>query len=253
MYVRHEQEVVDQILALAAAGVPKLRIARQLGLAPATVRRWIRRDGVRSTHPPPCRDDWCPMRDGLDPVAYAYMLGIYLGDGHIVRTQRTYRIEVSCDPKYPGIIGEITTMLGRTLPHNKVLHRLRPSVVLVGCYSNHLPCLFPQHGPGLKHLRPIVLTSWQWDIAIKSEPASFVRGLVHSDGWRGVNRVRGANGGRYEYPRYMFSNRSDDIRGLFVEACRELGVNARRMNRWNVSVADAAGVRRLDEFVGPKH
>ena len=36
MYVRHEQEVVDQVLALAAAGVPKLRIARQLGLGPAT-------------------------------------------------------------------------------------------------------------------------------------------------------------------------------------------------------------------------
>jgi hypothetical protein len=97
------------------------------------------------------------------------------------------------------------------------------------------------------------LASWQHRVAIESEPGWFVRGLIHSDGWRGVNRVRGANGRRYEYPRYMFSNRSDDIRQLFVEACGTIGVNARRMNRWNVSVSDAAGVRRLDGFVGPKY
>ena len=37
-------------------------------------------------------------------------------------------------------------------------------------------------------------------------------GLIHSDGWaRGVNKVH-VKGRDYEYPRYQFSNRSDDIR-----------------------------------------
>jgi hypothetical protein len=253
MYVRHEQEVVNHVLELAASGVPKLRIAHAVELSPTTVRRWIQSGGVRVGRPPPCTVDVCPTRDAVDPFAYAYVLGLYLGDGHIVRSQRTYRIEISCDPKYPGIIAEATTMLGRVLPMNRVLTRQRPSVILVGCYSNHLPCLFPQHGPGLKHHRPIVLAPWQREIALGSEAGTFLRGLIHSDGWRGINRVRGANGSRYEYPRYMFSNRSDDIRGLFAEACDAIGVHARRMNQWNLSVADAEGIRRLDRFVGPKY
>ncbi len=51
----------------------------------------------------------------------------------------------------------------------------------------------------------------------------------------------------------MFSNRSNDIRDLFGEACARLGIVSRRMNRWNQSVNDREGVRRLDEIVGPKY
>lgn len=253
MYVRHDQAVVDRVLALAAAGVPKLRIAHDLGLSQATVRRWVATGGARITRPPPCSGASCPVRERVEPTAYAYLLGAYLGDGHIVRSRRTYRIEITCDAKYPGIIDEVASMLGTVLPANKVLRRARPSVVLVGCYSNHLPCLFPQHGHGPKHLRPIALVPWQRTIVIEAQPGAFLRGLVHTDGWRGTNRVRNANGQRYEYPRYQFSNRSDDIRELFAEACRAIGVAARPMNRWNLSVADREGVRRLDEFVGPKY
>ena len=79
-----------------------------------------------------------------------------------------------------------------------------------------------------------------------------MRGLIHSDGWRGMNRVRGANGSPYAYPRYQFSNRSGDIRQLFVRACDALGVQTRRMNAWTISVAHRDSVALLDEFVGPK-
>ncbi|MFI9836970.1 helix-turn-helix domain-containing protein [Nonomuraea sp. NPDC051941] len=51
------------------------------------------------------------------------------------------------------------------------------------------PHLFPQHGPGKKHERPIVLEPWQREI-VSAHPGRFVRGLIHSDGWRGTNRVR---------------------------------------------------------------
>ncbi|UJA19774.1 hypothetical protein HJD18_05805 [Thermoleophilia bacterium SCSIO 60948] len=56
----------------------------------------------------------------------------------------------------------------------------------------------------------------------------------------------------YAYPRYQFSNRSDDIRGLFVWGCDLLGAESRRMNRWTVSVAKRDSVAILDRHVGPK-
>jgi len=49
-------------------------------------------------------------------------------------------------------------------------------------------CLFPQHGPGRKHQRKIELEEWQ-DVILRKFPGDFPRGLFHSDGWRGVNRV----------------------------------------------------------------
>jgi hypothetical protein len=54
------------------------------------------------------------------------------------------------------------------------------------------------------------------------------------------------------YPRYHFSNRSDDILAIFAEACRRLGVACRANNRWELSVARRDSVAKLDEFVGPK-
>src|SRR3954463_7008911 len=56
----------------------------------------------------------------------------------------------------------------------------------------------------------------------------------------------------YEYVRYEFSNRSDDIKRIFCEACDALGVQWRVMNRDSISVARRASVERLDEFIGAK-
>ncbi|PYM91886.1 MAG: hypothetical protein DME04_17370 [Candidatus Rokuibacteriota bacterium] len=36
--------------------------------------------------------------------------------------------------------------------------------MIVNAYSNAWPVLFPQHGPGRKHLRPIILEPWQKSI-----------------------------------------------------------------------------------------
>ena len=112
-------------------------------------------------------------------------------------------------------------------------------------------CLFPQHGPGRKHNRTIALSDWQSQI-VDSAPGSFLRGLIHTDGWRGTNRVH-VKGRDYEYPRYQFSNRSDDIRRLFTDACEKLGVKWRPWTRYHVSVAQRESVAILDLFIGPKY
>lgn len=45
-----------------------------------------------------------------------------------------------------------------------------------------------------------------WQPAIVDEhPQPLIRGLIHSDGWRGLNRVT-VKGREYAYPRYQFSN-----------------------------------------------
>ena len=116
--------------------------------------------------------------------------------------------------------------------------------------SLHWPCLVP-HGAGKKHLRPIVLADWQREIALELHPDRLLRGLIHSDVYRGINRVR--RGGRtYEYPRYLFSNRSIDIQAIFLEACGRLDIDARPNNRWSISVARRDAVEKLDRIAGPK-
>ena len=112
------------------------------------------------------------------------------------------------------------------------------------------PSLLPQHGPGLKHARPIALTEWQLEIT-REHPEPLIRGLIHSDGCRFVNRVRHVEK-VYAYPRYMFSNRSRDIHAIFTTHLDQLGIAWRWSNDHTISVARREAVARLDEFVGPK-
>lgn len=234
-------------------------VAARCGLPTATVSRWCRglipadaaelRDtGVLRPRCPRCgrHDHDVPRSD------YAYLLGIYLGDGCLGRAERSVALRISMDEAYPGIIEEVVAATLAVHGGGRV-GRYRPQgerSVSLSSYSRAWLCWFPQHGPGKKHLRPIVLDAWQQAI-VREYPGRFARGLIHSDGWRGLNRVR-VKGRDYEYPRYQFSNRSDDIRGLFTDALDELGVAWRPWGSFHISVARRRAVALLDEHVGPK-
>jgi hypothetical protein len=133
------------------------------------------------------------------------------------------------------------------MPKNRVLIQQLPyRAVEISSSSKAWPLLFPQHGPGRKHLRKIELAPWQKEIA-KRFPREFLRGLIHSDGCRVLNRVNGN-----DYPRYLFDQVSDDIRGLFCDACDLLGIKY-TFSKWKtVSIARADSVAILDSFIGPK-
>ena len=154
-------------------------------------------------------------------------------------------MRVFCDRRYPDVIGEIAVAMGRVIP-SKVGHVVWSGHVEIHSSSKHWPCLFPQHGPGRKHLRPIRLEPWQQEI-VDRYPKQLLRGLIHSDGWRGNNKI-----GERLYPRYQFTNASEDIRKIFCDACDRLGISWRQMNARNISIARRADVARMDEFVGPK-
>jgi hypothetical protein len=119
--------------------------------------------------------------------------------------------------------------------------------VNVSSYWKGWPCLFPQHGPGRKHERRIVLTRWQEELA-KRWPDELLRGLIHSDGCRFMNTGRG----NWVCPRYSFVQTSDDIRAIFCNACDLLGVHWTKSGERTIYVSCKADVAKLDEFIGPK-
>jgi hypothetical protein len=100
-----------------------------------------------------------------------------------------------------------------------------------------------------------VLEAWQRAI-VDAFPREFVRGLLDSDGCRTVNRFKttlpSGRVAEYAYPRWFFSNRSDDIRGLFCEYCERLGIRWTQSNPRNISVSHRRSVAALDSFVPEK-
>jgi hypothetical protein len=184
------------------------------------------------------------------------LLGMYLGDGHITTEPNgVHRLRITACDDYPDIMRECAQAVAIVMPGRRVGLLRHQGCHDVSCYSNHWPCLFPQHGPGKKHDRPIMLRRWQERIAFDRFPDLILRGLIHSDGCRCTNRVvRPTKAGpkRYEYPRYMFKNESGHIRGIFIEACRRVGVDWRWDGQTQISIARRRSVALLDSFVGPK-
>jgi hypothetical protein len=184
---------------------------------------------------------------------YLYALGMYLGDGHITEIKKlkngnsTYRMRVYQDSRYPEIIARIKTALSTINPHKKVATILHDggSCTVVYTYSNDLVDLFPQHGLGKKHTRKIQLETWQ-DRMIEGNPKPFIKGLIESDGCRFINKV-----GKYRYPSYSFTNKSDDLHLVFSWACKLIGVQTTRSGK-NTFVRKRANVEKLDKFIGPK-
>jgi hypothetical protein len=190
---------------------------------------------------------------------YAYLLGLYLGDGCISRAgakaKDVWKLRIICADAWPGLIKECERAMRSIRPGNSVSIQQKPGCAEVSSCSKHWPCLFPQHGPGRKHMRTIELQAWQRAIVVDS-PEHFARGLFHSDGYRGISRIHRslANSDRwYEYPRYLFTNESGDILRLCGETLDQLGAAWRFSRRNAISVARREAVARLDEFVGPKY
>ncbi|MEU8462809.1 helix-turn-helix domain-containing protein [Streptomyces sp. NPDC029003] len=256
----HSLEVRQTALSLLRGGARNADVARKLDVPLGTIGYWKHVDRVKRGVPVEIRASLlCPRCDGrdLDRAAYAYLLGLYLGDGHVSHyvKHRTPSLVITLDDCWPGIQGEAEAALRAVFPYNATCRVRQSGAHNIKVYFKHLPCLFPQHGPGRKHDRRIVLESWQQEI-VDAEPWAFIRGLIHSDGCRITNwTVR--NGKRYEYPRYFFTNKSDDIRKLCTDTLTKVGVRwtvlARGADPYNVSVARKACVALMDLHVGAKY
>jgi hypothetical protein len=247
--MRSSHEVADT-LALIASGLSDYEVSRRSGVPRSTVLRW-RTDGAPDVLSAPC--PICDGTDNLPSREYVDLLGLYLGDGWIGEHRRAvHRLNVYLDSRYPGIVSACADAMEAVRPGQRADRYPKPTanMVIVRMYSRHWPCLFPQHGPGPKHKRPINVVPWQQDL-VDREPEALLRGLIHSDGCRVVNRVV-TERKAYEYSRYHFSNRSQDIHAIFRDACDRIGVEWRASGRYTTNVSKRASVAKLDTFIGPK-
>ena len=231
----------DQIRLLLARGYSNIEVAQLSGVPRNTVGRW------RRTWPP-IPVEWHPAHS----PSYAYLLGLYLGDGCLsVRPNASVVLRISLDLAYPRVLEDCWAAMVLTVPRYRptFVNYPREHAVLVQSCGKLWLHAFPQHGPGRKHERKIELEAWQQEI-VDRDPGEFVRGLIHSDGCRTINRFRtklpSGRVAEYAYARYFFSNLSADIRGLFCAACDALGVRWTLSNPRNVSVAHRPSVARLD-------
>lgn len=257
----HPKATVVAVLALHESGLNNCEISRRTGVSRPTIRDWVNDRLPRSYRGRTGQDAGCGRcggnehRFGRLGADYVHLLGLYLGDGSIAEhRRRVYRLRITLDVCYPDIVRECEEAMQGVVPDNRVGRQLRKcNCYEVHAYSKAWPCLFPQHGPGKKHLRRIFLADWQRQLA-ERWPDQLLKGLIQSDGCRSYST--GAGG--WTQPRYAFSNVSTDITSIFCSACDCLGL------RWtaafpksesaavSIYVSRKADVAKLDEFVGPK-
>lgn len=251
-------EIVASALRAWASGATDAENARDHGVAIKTIRRW-RRVYLIEGKPrgqahllarcPRCQDG------DLASGPYAHLFGWYLGDGYISTQRRgVYGLHIYNDASYPALNRTIADLLRQVKPGCRPHTRVLANCVATTVSWKHWPCLFPQHGPGRKHERALVLADWQRAI-VEACPADFLRGLFHSDGclvknWA-TRRVDGQLR-RYEYPRWQFVNASSDIMGWCGEALDLVGVRWRQSKPRTLSVSRREDVARLTALIGPK-
>lgn len=241
----HPPETRAEVFRLIAAGMTDGAIGRELGLARSTVRD-LR--APRRTERPLCLRCWRPTRRvEFTAGEYAELLGFYLGDGHISLVGRSQRLRISLDAAHSAVADDVARLLQRCFPANRVglVPADHGATVIASVYSSHLACLLPQHGAGKKHERSIALEPWQRR-CVEQAPWSFLRGLVHSDGCFFINRT-----GPYRYLSADFCNSSPEIRQLFVDACRYVGIRPRPAGT-RVRIYGRQDVAEFAAFVGAK-
>lgn len=107
--MRSRDEVV-RALALLSGGQTPTEAARAIGIPRSTVRDWsYGRVPAERSMCLPCLHDF----SALDGPAYAYLLGLYLGDGCISAHPRgVYRLRITLDAVYPMIVAECADSVG---------------------------------------------------------------------------------------------------------------------------------------------
>lgn len=204
----HPPQDVVRALALSDQGLTATAISRATGIPRRTVHEWLHgrvprgRLAVRNLCP---ECGHAPHEPDDLPREYVYLLGIYLGDGCISAHRRAvFRLRVFLDAAYPGIAEEVVAAIRALRPRNAIgrqghasrlaEHQCTELTTLeISSYSRSWPCLFPQHGPGMKHTRRIELADWQVRL-IERDPRPLVRSTSParptSRGWTGSSGPR---------------------------------------------------------------
>ena len=177
--IMYSSDVRLHALALMGRGVSLRSISMSTGISRATLHDWREHPEISVSPRAVCSR--CAANPTLpEPQAdYAYLLGLYLGDGCIslagARDKKVWKLRIMCADAWPGLLLECERAMSCVRPASKVSTRQNVGCVEVMSSSRHWPCLFPQHGPGRKHLRKIELQPWQRTI-VMANPGRFAAG-----------------------------------------------------------------------------
>ncbi len=158
--------------ALIDRGLSDYEVSRRTGVSRSTVQRW-RVHGLPRGRSPTAKV-WRPM----NRASYAYLLGIYLGNGYLSKAAESPVLEIALDARYPCIAAECVAAIW-DVAHIKARSRVRQHAagasIRVSASGRIWLSAFPQHGPGKKHTRAIELGDWQKAI-VGDFPELFLRG-----------------------------------------------------------------------------
>jgi hypothetical protein len=143
-----------RVKKLLAEGLSDYRAAQVTGVPRSTVLRWRNMDMPPGKHA--AGADLATSWEAHDAAAYCYLLGCYLGDGHLIhRPPNGWALRIAADQQYDGIAREIIAAIETTFP-GRAPSRFASSSGASDVIQVSHPAVaraFPQHGPGHKHLR----------------------------------------------------------------------------------------------------
>lgn len=188
---------------------------------------------------------------------YSYILGLYLGDGYVCKTSRTYKLRIALDIKYNDLNNYAKQSLQNIFPNNKTYilkiknkKKDKYTMIELSIHNNIIPKLFPQFGNGKKHTRNIELNDWQLEILnIKY----LMLGLFHSDGcYFYNNKTKKFN--------YQFTNLSKQLIDLYQNCLNDFKIKnfitktiVNNSIKYNVVVSSKKDVSKLYKLLGNKN
>lgn len=239
---------------LSDLGILDRENAAICGVSVAAIRHW-RRGSRRSGDQDAPRCPRCYGRQ-LDEIAYAYLLGLYLGDGHLtVSKNGVWALSISCCDGWPGSWRKPAWPCPRSCPpprYSPLPERAAPrsrAHPSTGCACSRSMGQAGNTSAKSSWSRGR-RRSWQSTLATSRAAFSTLTAAGRSTGSGG--RSRTATGGTSTRA-ISFVNHSADIHRLCGQALDRLEVLWRFSKPTTISVARRKSVARLDQFVGPKY
>jgi len=156
------------------------QIASRLGISQSTVTRALQGSSLRSKSEA-AELRYKPLSLDGSHAELAYLVGIYLGDGYLVRSSRTELLDIACDSKYPDLIERFSGLVSRVFGKSPTLHKdLFSNCVHIRLYGEGIGSILGFE-PGPKKGRDLHIPSW----ITENEDWSrwCIRGLFETDGY----------------------------------------------------------------------
>ena|ERR1035438_7249529 len=138
MRTKKEFELVTKLFN---DGLNKVQIYKITNIPRSTIKDWI----LKTKKPV---YDKSSLLDKIivNDFIYSYILGLYLGDGYINKTDRAYRIRIALDKKYLKLNEYAKKQLQIFFSDNSVGVVNAEGCINLSVYNKELLLLFPQHG-----------------------------------------------------------------------------------------------------------